>query len=275
MAYCPQLISFSFLLILWSSSLLHSQNLAPNPEFEDYTICPANWLNYGEPLPTVPWVQGNAASADYCNSCVIGLNVSVPANYYGFQIPHSGEGYVGILARANIEDYREYIQAQLTEPLVPDQGYYVSFYISLADTLCGSKSFGAYFSNAPPPYDYNQVIDVVPQIESNGAYLNNTHEWTLISGCFIANGGEQYITIGNFRDDTYAMLDPNCIPWTQSSYYYFDDISVVPMDVGDLDLELGEPVVACHEYVIDPGIQDVNYLWSDGTTNPYLVVTES
>jgi hypothetical protein len=32
--------------------------------------------------------------------------------------------------------------------------------------------------------------------------MDDTEQWVELSGFFIAKGGEQYITIGNFKDDT-------------------------------------------------------------------------
>src|SRR5687768_15313316 len=261
--------------LVYSLPESHAQNLAPNPSFEDYLNCPTDWYGFGEPLDCIPWVQGNAASADYYNACCVSCNISVPDNYFGYEPAHTGVGYTGMFLHDDIDNYREYIQAPLTEPLQAGVAYYVTFYVSLADDACGVRPIGAFFSSTPPPYDYNQNIDVEPQIFTNGPYLNNVHGWTQISGCFVALGGEAFVTIGNFLDDSQTPLDPSCNNNTQNSYYFLDDVVVEPMNEGFLALELGDPIVACYEYEIDPGLDGVVFHWSDGTTNSTLTVTQS
>ncbi len=56
--------------------------------------------------------------------------------------------------------------------------------------------------------------------------------WTQVQGCFMASGGEQYITIGNFdssgNTDTLYAGTNNPIPSDpQYSYYYIDDITLI------------------------------------------------
>ena len=262
------------LLLCVSTSL--SQNLVPNPSFETYTDCPTS-LNGNDPLPATPWVQGNAASADYFNTCASPGNAGVPQNLFGYQFPMpvTGQAYAGLFAHSYQSNYREYIQAPLNTALSAGAAYLVSFYISLADTRCAIKPFGALFTIVPPTYDSTYVLDdYSPQVEVNGEYLNDYSNWTLISRCFIAEGGEQYITIGNFRDDDESPIDPNCEgSFTTHSYYYIDSVSVVEMPLSE-DYFVLDPVVACPPYTIFPGNAE-NYLWSDGTTNPTLTVTES
>lgn len=66
--------------------------------------------------------------------------------------------------------------------------------------------------------------------------FSDTTQWTQIQGCFTANGGEQYITIGNFNynvntDTLYVGTnnpDPNYTnPLYDYSYYYIDDVSLL------------------------------------------------
>ena len=65
--------------------------------------------------------------------------------------------------------------------------------------------------------------------------------WTEICGNFVAEGGEKYITIGNFNSDDETKnermkKDPDTkVAQIVAAYYYIDDISVRL-----LDLEKGE-----------------------------------
>ena len=83
-----------------------------------------------------------------------------------------------------------------------NEEYCVRFYLSCSDNAKYSiDAFGAYFSINPVFYtdpNYN-VLPLQPQVENpTGNFITDTANWVLISGSFIASGGEKYITIGNF-----------------------------------------------------------------------------
>jgi hypothetical protein len=98
-----------------------------------------------------------------------------------------------------------------------------------------------------------------------------------IDGCFYAEGGEAYITIGNFHSDADTPTDPLCDGAPLTSYYYVDDVSLVEGTApAPIIFDLGGPVQACTEYEIVPDIQeDVFYTWEDGSHGPTLTVTQS
>ena len=50
-----------------------------------------------------------------------------------------------------------------------------------------------------------------------------------ISGVFVAAGGEDNLTLGNFDVDTATPATPTVNPSGAYSYYYFDDVSVQPL----------------------------------------------
>jgi len=72
-------------------------------------------------------------------------------------------------------------------------------------------------------------VPYTPQIVSPpNVFINDTLNWTLISGDYIAHGGEKYITIGNFKPygmtDTLQVIHHNNY---SAAYYFIDDVSVV------------------------------------------------
>ena len=84
-----------------------------------------------------PWACPTTGTSDYFNSCAASSSpVDVPVNTMGTQSPESGNGYAGIVLRHESNQYREYLITQLTEPLAADMWYYVSFYVSPAETGC-------------------------------------------------------------------------------------------------------------------------------------------
>jgi hypothetical protein len=52
-----------------------------------------------------------------------------------------------------------------------------------------------------------------------------------ISGTYIANGGEKYFTIGNFKDDANTMIDSTSAT-SLNAYFFIDDVSVIDCTVG-------------------------------------------
>ena len=108
------LLFFSFLVF---SSAVHSQNLVPNPSFEDYSECP---VFPGEISQAIGW-SSYGGSPDYFNSCANGANpvtVGTPANNYGFQHPADGFAYIGLYTfYSTPPDYREFVGVELLENL--------------------------------------------------------------------------------------------------------------------------------------------------------------
>jgi len=200
----------------------------------------------------------------------------VPNNAIGSQLANTGEGYAGFICFwPSINNYREYITAPLTAPLIAGEWYYVSFFISLADSGCGVENVGAHFSTSPIFQPQITTLMLDPQVENTTGMINDNQGWVFIGGCFQAAGGEAYITIGNFYNDNETPLDPDCSS-SNYNYFYIDDVSVVQGAAPEeILIELGDPVVECFTYEIDPDHDGPFYLWSDGSTGPTLVVTES
>ncbi|MGB4849158.1 MAG: gliding motility-associated C-terminal domain-containing protein [Saprospiraceae bacterium] len=252
-----------------------AQNLVPNPSFEDVAFCPS-FFGAGGNLITPPWRNGAFTTADVFNTCATSSVVDVPSNAFGWQQPHTGEGYCGSLLRSFGVSWHEYPQVQLTSPMIADQFYHVGFYVSHGNYSCAVQNIGLYVSaNPPPPGGSLGVIQVDPQIYYEGGFLTDTLNWTVVEGYYLAQGGEQWITIGNFKLDVNSPIDPNCIIGSDS-YYYFDDVWVTPeAPCGMLDVDLGDDIIACFEYTIDPGLGDFHYVWSTGSTDPTITVNES
>jgi gliding motility-associated-like protein len=105
---------------------------------------------------------------------------------------------------------------------------------------------GAYLSNTVINLNTHYAIPVIPQIENpKGHFLSDTLNWMLVSGSFIASGGEQYITIGNF----YVNDSTNYIQISNSkshlTYYYIDDVSVYPCNAPVYAANAGTNVTIC------------------------------
>lgn len=238
-------------LLLLPVLSLPAQNLVTNPGFETGP-CPTNYSQ----INMVPgWYSPTSGTPDHLSTCATGPEggrVSIPDNGVGWQQPHSGNAYAGIICynvggvfftNGSIDTFqREYIQSKLIQPLVPGKTYQVRFYVSLADggvskanINYATDDLGAHFSVDPvTKFTFSQMplrLLRTPQIRNpEGNFITSTIEWTEISGCFTADSAYQHITIGCFAGADISLLPVNTLPTDANTiYYYIDDVSVVEM----------------------------------------------
>src|SRR5690606_35185873 len=102
-------------------------------------------------------------------------------------------------------------------------------------------------------------------------FFSDTVAWVEVFDYYMAQGGESYITVGNFFGDGDTDFSPGCTP-PMFSYYYIDDVYVEEVPVEQTVISLDGPVVACDSFLIDPGNPDVVYTWSTGAVGPTLTV---
>jgi hypothetical protein len=218
---------FYFLFFIFCSE---AQNLVPNGDFEYYSLCPNNISQINR---AVPWYDPTGATSDYFNACApISSFISVPNQTIGiWQYARSGVGYSGLWAtQDNNSNYREYIQIQLSSPLIASNCYSVTFYCNLYNLLKkGCNNVGAYLSTIAISTTSPNVLNYNPQILMPGnPSITDTVNWIKISGIYMAIGGEEYLTIGNFQNDsntTFQIAD-TANPFN-GCYYYIDDVSVI------------------------------------------------
>lgn len=207
-------------------------NLVPNSSFEEFINCPgledsSRFINY---MP--PWFSPNYGTPDFLNSCnnstipVIG----VPYNGGGYQLAHTGNGYADFAWEQS--EGCEYLSVKLISQLQEGKKYCVEFYVNLINhAYFGYDRIGAYISKdslCVPTYGY---LHFIPQVENPaGNVIIDTLNWTLISGSFIAQGGEQFITIGNFSPDSLVQTLINDTVIGDWPYYNLDDVSVTLCD---------------------------------------------
>ena len=211
-------------------------NLVPNPSFETYTNCPNN-VSQLDFAP--PWYQPTVGTPDWFHTCATFNIAGVPNNFKGSQAPFTGQAYAGIAAYSLTYDYREYLQVPLLAPLVAGQSYTVSFRASLADDSGWAiAELGARLSVGPlVNYAIQTPLPVVPQVENpSGNILTSSSSWALVVGTFVATGGENFLTIGNFRADNATTAAPAGGVETTLGYYYIDDVSITTTCGNNLDV---------------------------------------
>jgi gliding motility-associated-like protein len=226
-----------------------------NPSFEDYDTCMASVSNLAY---CTGWSPPTAGTADWFHTCMngnTGPNDIVPngAGYLFYQSPFHGNAFIGLYAydrqyldSVTTYEYREYAESKLIMPLKPNALYRLSFRMSMSDKIWGAKvkCIGAYFHpNAINNSDF-APIQVNAQICSPD-YIDDTLNWTMVSGIFRANGNEEYITLGNFTDSTDVLGN---IPWGDTSVaWQFQGETYIVID--SLILEMKES-----NYIILPNV---------------------
>jgi hypothetical protein len=106
---------FLFGLVVVPLAAATAQNLVPNPGFDNFLTCPVGFSQFQGYVAS--WVNPNTATPDYMHACANPNPAGMPHNGVGWQQTHTGQGYAGMYAFSGTL-YREFIQVQLTTPLV-------------------------------------------------------------------------------------------------------------------------------------------------------------
>jgi gliding motility-associated-like protein len=201
-----------------------AQNLVPNPSFEDTLLNPiwngilnnecANW--YG-PLPGS--TDHNDDRNPFCPGCASSVH-----------LPRTGFAYAGIFTYdMRVAQEREALSIQLLDTLKAGQKYCVEFYVSRGYfNNYNCNNIGAYFSNQPIP-NSNVVTTYIPQVQNpiNNQLFDKVN-WILVSGSFIAQGNETFLTIANFTPDSQCDISyvGDGFQGDSTAYYFIEDVSV-------------------------------------------------
>ncbi len=266
-----------FLLIIILSYTSFSQNLVPNPSFEypkDFNNMPPQ--DYGDECDNIDGKYGCPPWFEPYWPCYIlrtfnsdpAINYKAPKNLFGYQYPRTGNVYILISTYFDVvchgEDSKDkiYIEVKLTKPLEKGKKYNARYFVSLTDiSLHAIDRLGIYFSK-DTTFQYPEYtsygaqlaipIPVVPQIKNPpGRLLSDTVNWIPVEGTYIAEGGEQFITIGDFTPDsiTYGHEPPVRVRFDNMYHclclYYIDDVAVWEDNATTFVADAGENLTVC------------------------------
>ncbi|MEP2236900.1 MAG: OmpA family protein [Maribacter sp.] len=204
-----------------------------NPSFENYKQCPVALGNLEKDV--VDWTMPTLGSTDYFNGCSTAMGT--PENFNGKQPANFGVGYMGFYMYAP-NDYREYIQAELSNTLKKGERYTISFYVSLAERSdFAVKEFGIRFTEFPVEVETSKVLSGMhfSKLKGNTSaaleisyskYYSDEIKWVKLSTEFEATGTEKYMIIGNFKNNKRTQKYQTKRKITKGSYYYLDMVSV-------------------------------------------------
>jgi hypothetical protein len=161
----------------------------------------------------------------------------------------------------NSTEFREYLQVHIsdTDPntsgyqaLQAGQCYQLDFYVSLADFMTKCTPIQVLVSPTAITH-YGNWVGILPTNAAGSQLLESKlvdqkTGWRKLSFNFTAIGGEEYITIGFFEDesstkikDCYSAHSPGCNSSTCTpsgapynyAYYFIDDVSLYPAAASD------------------------------------------
>ena len=116
-------------LLFFITASAFTQNIAPNPSFEEITVCPQSFYTRNTDFAIPGWTSATFGTPDLFHACSSD-EAGVPFNWAGESNAHSGKGYAGIFVWDTdlSANYREYLQGELAEPLKAGEKYKVEFY---------------------------------------------------------------------------------------------------------------------------------------------------
>lgn len=231
------------LIFIFISLTSFSQNLVPNPSFEEYERIRYNFVQNKEDfnssvrywqMPTTGTTDifTNLVDQSYNNHPHSTSNVAV-----GAQDPKDGDFMIGLFIKSINPNYREYAQVKLLQPLTPGQVYFAGFYISLADNMqYASNNIGMLFTQDSVVSSTYTTLIYSPQINSNDI-IEEKDNWVHFSGIFKASGDENFLTLGNFYNDDNTQIKKvsNSVKISSDNAYYFID-SVFVEPINDLEI---------------------------------------
>ena len=200
-----------------------------------------------------PWYNAYSVTTtpDYFNPTYWSYAVNIPSR--------TGDGIARVVVgkQGTVQDHMEYPQVKLSQPLVAGKVYHVGYYYSVIKQVSNivvmnigfrfsndSLLYPSWFSTPPTsyksylgsnlPYSYTQDTSLFQLPIDTFSYMKLEHYYT-------AQGGEEYLTIGNLNhiDSTYFLtITPPT--QTQASFlltYFIDDVFVLDVEqLQDTDL---------------------------------------
>lgn len=217
-----------------------SQNLVPNPSFEEYnelhcgnTVFPSDFNN-----ASLYWITPTAATPELYSKLVdIGCGnhpLGETQQSSGYQEPRDGDFMVGLITYTERDqgvchDYSEYVQVKLNAPLIKGETYHCGLYISLGDEReYASNNMGMLITESEVRTDTCQYLELNPQFNVNNI-ITEKDKWVFVNGSFQANNFGEYLTIGNFFSDESTdtkYIKDNPIFSSGIAYYFIDSVFV-------------------------------------------------
>lgn len=213
-----------------------AENLVPNGSFESTDKEPKK---IGSIENAVGWYSPTGARADLFVPSKKVPDIDVPLNIYGKEDAKDGSNYAGIVAFSYGDKMaRTYLSAKLSVPMKKGTKYCVQFNVSLAEGSkyscnqigmnIGKKAFGT--------EEKTSIIDKANILHPSNKIFNAAYNWEQVCETYEAEGGEKFITIGNFssnedtKNERNKKLTDIKVDQIIAAYYYIDNVSITLID---------------------------------------------
>lgn len=214
----------------------NEHNLVPNPSFESLD---GKIKGAGSIEVAAPWQSMTLNPVDLFSTEAKSSDYAAPENKFGKEEARTGSNYAGIVFFGyRGRTPRTYLGVELTRALEAGKEYCLKFHVSLSDmSKYAVNNLGMYFSKEEISEKKEGNLLYEPHMMS---VVNNAYEkqflWTAICGNYVADGGEKYLIIGNFKTDEETQQETIRLSREFSgrqnydAYYFIDDVSVIPTD---------------------------------------------
>lgn len=209
-----------FLLIIVGiiATEVKAQNLVPNPGFELFNSCP---VKLGQLSKATHWFSPNGGTPEY-------LNTECPLNGVA---PFQGKGAAGVIFFGDYPRTVEYLSTKLSSPLHKGERYVIGFSIIAEESFMYIDKIGMLLTEEDISIPEWRPFYDVPQLLSEKDYpITPELGWFEVEGEYVAKGGEEFLTIGNFfrKDAHMVLLNEFASSFSPGwvSYYYIDNVRV-------------------------------------------------
>jgi len=213
-----------------------AENLISNGSFESVDKQPKK---LGAIDNAIGWYSPTGAKADLFTPNKKLVDIDVPANKFGTEEAKEGQNYVGIVTYShNNKVPRSYVSNKVQVPLKKGEKYCVQFYVSMSEaSTYASNQIGAHFSKKAFGTEVlESIIEKTHVVDDNNKIFNAPFGWDRVCGTYVAEGGEKFITIGNFSTNENTKNARNKknssskVALVAAAYYYLDNVSVTLID---------------------------------------------
>jgi Secretion system C-terminal sorting domain len=243
---------------LWLSSALFCAincaaqlSLVEDGSFEDTTAiwqgwtgqnCTNAWFNLGGNVNYNEWTLASTLRKSLSIRLPNASFVQTPP-HTGFCSPMLSVWDTLVVSGQDVHYRRSFPRSKLKQKLVQGKQYCATLYVT-----AGDGNYYPYCNALGMNFDDGSLDSIVAALnDSSGQYtfvkpqvpcpfiINDTAAFMKMQGTFIANGTEQYITIGNFMHKDSITYQPCINSSTGLCYKGFmvilDDVSVIPVDI--------------------------------------------
>lgn len=212
-------------------------NIVPNPSFEETS---GRVKGEGAIELAAPWKSSTLIAVDLYSAAAKSDEYSVPKNVYGEEQPKTGSNYAGLSFYGyGSREPRAYLGVELTQSLESGKEYCMKFHVSMSDmSKFAVNNLGIHVSKEDVTDQTDGILSLTPHIKSlKNDPFTKQFLWTPICGLYKAEGGEKFITIGNFEADDKTATEKVRLSrefagkrQQNNGYYFIDDVSVIEVN---------------------------------------------